>query len=538
MHTLLKLAYYILIMSIPDNKNQTIAWGFPDLFDNFDELNGEMEFVDGKTFREQRDKTVTNITWDKDKKQFVSYNYKNKELDRVSIPEIEDYIKNRVKWVSKVEVNEDGTSFDFFNVDDKLLFNVPIKELENFKENAEKYYADSEIEDGVISFKNTDGKVTKTITLPKDPHTGEYFTGVKFNSGTGSLDFLNSQRDTVASVNIPQIDTKKYLTSARLTDNKAEFLNEENLVVSSFEIPKPTKVNTDKYFVSVSQLDKVVSFKNEKGDTLGTISLPDSGSGGGGTGGIEQPAPPNGTVILNDVLDMDGHHDFIYKDASLGKFESVSIKLKVLNLSNTTKTSDTYDIQYGFSIDKVLAKFKHGDWREYDQPKDGIYEIPKGKYRINFACDPNSSLKQFDLSDDKMFTFYSSQVFVGTNNNLNFKITPYYGVMEMGTTLNYPLQSTSSGNLTLVLIDTVNINIEQINSVWINGTLKENINWVIRYKAKVDGKTILRKPNSIGSSFEYSKDGTVTVKGSGANLSLDFQYNGYKTINVPINYKQ
>ena len=109
MHTLLKLAYYILIMCIPENKNQTIAWGFPSAFDNFDELTDDMEFVDGKTFKEQRDKTVTNITWDKDKKQFVSHNYTNKELDRVSIPEVDDYIKNRVKWISKVDVNSDGT---------------------------------------------------------------------------------------------------------------------------------------------------------------------------------------------------------------------------------------------------------------------------------------------------------------------------------------------------------------------------------------------------------------------------------------------
>ena len=41
MHTLLKLAYYILIMCIPENKNQTIAWGFPSVFDNFDELNDD-----------------------------------------------------------------------------------------------------------------------------------------------------------------------------------------------------------------------------------------------------------------------------------------------------------------------------------------------------------------------------------------------------------------------------------------------------------------------------------------------------------------
>lgn len=211
MHTLMALAYFILVGSQDWNKNQTLSWNF-GTGDIDKDINGDLEFVDGKTFKEQRAKTVTNLKWNDETKEIESYNYDKKLLDHFSIPELLDYLKNKEKFITSAKFKDDMSGLVFFNVDGKESFTLDTPNAKIFNESRDKYFTKAVVSEDKTKcdFLNYKDEVISTLDLAKGGGItkeviDQYFKNITYNSASGDLTFKDDQGTTLNVVNIPSV---------------------------------------------------------------------------------------------------------------------------------------------------------------------------------------------------------------------------------------------------------------------------------------------------------------------------------------------
>ena len=205
------LAYFILVGSQDWNKNQTLAWNF-GTGDIDKDINGDLEFVDGKTFKEQRAKTVTNLKWNDETKEIESYNYDKKLLDHFSIPELLDYLKNKEKFITSAKFKDDMSGLVFFNVDGKESFTLDTPNAKIFNESRDKYFTKAVVsaDKTKCNFLNYKGEVISTLDLAKGGGItkeviDQYFKNITYNSASGDLTFKDDKGTTLNVVNIPSV---------------------------------------------------------------------------------------------------------------------------------------------------------------------------------------------------------------------------------------------------------------------------------------------------------------------------------------------